>query len=105
MKIGKKLNWISSAKIFNNYCENNSNDIQINSTTTRDDIKTYLGQIRNDKTKIVVRGHNWDIKQSLSRYYEYMQFKRCVFKSNPNAIQYGDSGRITNMEFDVVRIE
>lgn len=84
------LNWVSAAKKFNNYCENSSYKILLTDTTTIDYIKNKL------------RPHQED----LSKYYEYMQFKRSVFKSNPDKITYSnESGRITGMEFNFIKIE
>ncbi len=82
--------WINAAKKFNNSCENNSYKISITDTTTIDDIKSKL----------------MPHQENLKKYYEYMQFKRSVFKSDPNKITYSvESGKITGMEFNFVKIE
>ncbi len=105
-----KLKWVSSVKLFNNYCEDNSLDIEI-----KDDIKDIeteklkaeLGTADRDSDNIKLsRYNNKTIKEAISKYYEYMQFKRCVFISDSNAIQYDDvSGRIKYMKFTFNKIE
>lgn len=40
-------------------------------------------------------------KENIYKYYEYLQFKRGIFKSDSSKIQYDSTtGRITNMKFD-----
>ena len=100
-----KLNWISAAKTFNNYCENNKYDVKISDTISADFIKGHLGEINTGDTKILEKSR-LNIKNALNNYYEYMQFKRCIFKSDSNAIQYDDvSGRIKYMKFTFNKIE
>ena len=44
-------------------------------------------------------------KDNAFKCYEYMQFKRSVFKSASNSIKYDDAtGRITNMAFNFVEV-
>ena len=82
-----------SVKKFNSLSENSSEKVtvsgEINSTNwspARNKLNTYEGDIK--------------------KYYEYMQFKRAIFKSNSSGIQYDDaSSRIKSMRFDFVRLE
>lgn len=45
-------------------------------------------------------------KTNLYKYYEYVQFKRTIFKSDSSKIQYDNlSGRISYMRFDFVKVK
>ena len=58
--------------------------------------------------QITVAGYNLmnsEQKINAYKYYEYMQFKRAVFKSDSNNLKYDNvTGRITQMIFDFDKI-
>lgn len=40
------------------------------------------------------------IKNAVNTYYEYIQFKRAIFKCNANNVRYSSTGRIVYLEFE-----
>lgn len=75
------------------------------STTTEENAIKKFNSL-STKTKVKTMAELNYEKDKLYKYYEYVQFKRTVFKSDSTKIQYDSvSGRVSYMRFDFVKVK
>ena len=101
-KWGGSDNATKLAKAYNSIFENPKDDNERLNAVKK---WNYLSSIKYEMSQEEYQKMNRNEKENVSKYYEYMQFKRSIFKSDSSKLIYDNTtGRITQMVFNFDKI-